>query len=141
MYEKKISGKENYDKNLQKKSNEYLNDEDSPEELEENIEKNIKEYETKEKNSPINLYFEFDSPETREAAIKKILEFRFSHPFDERILYLLNVNIDPQRPDVGLTLEYTKPLKSLDKFKKEVESLIEELGFEPKEEYIWIKNN
>ncbi|MGC9968512.1 MAG: hypothetical protein ABSC29_02155 [Minisyncoccia bacterium] len=87
-----------------------------------------------EREMESKLYFEFDSPETRDQAMRALEKLREEgHAYDERFLYFAGCRPDPKRPDVGIEISFSK---NPEKLREAFEQLLKEQGLVPREEYM-----
>lgn len=107
--------------------------EKGPSEAQTKLENEIANAVGKERERESKLYFEFDSPEKRERALRALNTLREEgREYDERFLYFIGCRPDPKRPDVGIEISFSKnPKNSREAF----EQLLIEQGLVPQEEY------
>jgi hypothetical protein len=86
-----------------------------------------------ERERESKLYFEFDSSEMRDQAMRALNKlWEEGREYDERFLYFTGCQPDPKRPDVGMEISFSKnPKNSREIF----ERLLIEHGLVPQEEY------
>ena len=95
--------------------------------------KEASRYAGRERERKSKLYFEFDSPGTRDWAMATLRELRKnSHEHDDRFRFYIDCKVDPERPDIGMEIEFSKNPESL---RKDFEQLLAERGIVPQEEY------
>ncbi len=96
------------------------------------LEKHIQRALGEEREKPMRLYFEFDSAETRKAAIDLLNKLRDERKdYDENFRYFEGCGPDPNRTE-GIEIRFSKNIPGLrDKF----EALLSEQGMVPREEY------
>lgn len=102
------------------------------------LEKKIREVAVRERKSKLKLYFEFKNPKARNNALNLLNKLNEERKdFDERFLYFEGCLVDPQRPDDGIEIKFSKTVPGL---RDKMESLLAEHGLMPAEEYETIED-
>jgi hypothetical protein len=87
----------------------------------------------KEREKDMKLYFEFDTKGMRDKAMEILNGLRSErHEYDDNFRYFEGCSADPERPDVGIEMDFTKNPKGL---REAFEKVLAEQGIVPKEEY------
>jgi len=99
----------------------------------ERAKKEIESYATKEQERPTNLYFKFDSAETRDRVIQVLNKLRDERgDYDERFVFFESCGKDPQRPNSGIEIRFQKNPPNL---RRDFEQLLKNQELMPLEEY------
>ena len=105
-----------------------FNEENNMEDLEREVSRAL----GKEREKPMRLYFEFDSEETRKAAMDTLNKLRNEKKdYDEIFRYFEGCGPDPKRK-VGIEIRFSKNIPGL---RGKFEALLFEREMIPKEEY------
>ncbi len=102
-------------------------------EAQKELERTANEAAGKEREKTVKLFFEFESSEKRNAAMRLLNELRDERAeYDDLFRYFVSCGVDAGRPDVGLEVKFSRNIPQL---QEQIEALLAENDDKPKEEY------